>query len=141
MGAEGLYRAAGAVSGPAPLSLLRLWLDCRCLGLEWQGAAPDAAAVWAALLQSPRREAGDRLFLPLGADRHCRLLAVGETDCYAWEALLAGCAEPRQGGVARRIAATPRRALRRPALDGRGGLAWEASPARCAATRRWLASP
>lgn len=140
MGAEGLYRSARVVSGPAPLSLLQRWLDCRCLGIEWCGPAPDAATVWAALLQSPRREAADCLHLPLGPDRHCRLLAVGETDCYAWQALLGQCADHPRGRFAEG-AALPRRALRRPALDAAGCLAWEDTSPRCAGTRRWLSGP
>ena len=141
MGAEGLYRSARVVSAPAPLSLLQRWLDCRCLGIEWHGAAPDAATVWAALLQSPRREAGDCLHLPLGPHQHCRLLAVGETDCYAWQALLGQCGDRPRGRLAGATATLPRRALRRPALDPAGCLAWEETSPRCAGTRRWLSGP
>ena len=136
MGAEGLCRPVAA--GPAPLSLLQLWLDCRCLGIEWRGPAPDAAMVWAALLQSPRREDGDCLHLPLGLEGHCRLRAVAETDCYAWQALLGQCGDRPRGRFAVGSARLPRRALRRPALDGAGCLAWEDAAPRCAGTRRWL---
>lgn len=139
MGAEGLYAGGRATCGPAPVSLLQRWLDCRCLGLEWHGAAPHAATVWAGLLQSPRREPGDCLQLPLGAGRRCRLRPVAETDCYAWEALLGLCRDSLHACPATCAIRLPRRALRRPTLDSAGCLAWDETAPRCAGTRRWLA--
>jgi hypothetical protein len=134
MGGDGTLRTLP----PAPLALLRCWLDCRCLALEWQGEPPAATTVWAALLGAARREADDALWLPLGAAPPCRLRAVGETDCYAWEALLRLCAERHCGAPSCWPAVPAQRGLRQPCLDAGGRLLWRRVPPRCAATRRWL---
>lgn len=142
MGADGTppgWMPRASCAAVAPLAVLQAWLDCRCLGVEWHGPPPAAGEVWVSLLQRAQREAEDSLRLDLGVRRWCRLRAVGETDCYAWEALLRQCGTEAMIGR-QRLPPTPpsRRGLRRPRLDAGGHLQWEEAPPRCASTRRWL---